>query len=104
MISDCQGLLIGAEWNCKFCALMAFSTVVAYLASLGMLRWQEPSWKRRLCLVLPVTTDLAMAGSLWRAMFSWQPGSEIIGGDLLVRMIGLAASFAHLGPNTFELR
>ena len=32
-----------AGWNYKFCALMAFSTVVAYLAGLGMLRWQESS-------------------------------------------------------------
>ncbi len=45
-----------------------------------------------------------MAESLWRAMFCWQPGSEIVGGDLLVRMIGSAATFPHLGPNTFELR
>lgn len=48
-----------AGWNYKFCALMAFSTVVAYLAGLGLLRWQD-AWKRRLCLVLPVVTDLSL--------------------------------------------
>jgi alginate O-acetyltransferase complex protein AlgI len=48
-----------AGWNYKFCALMAFSTVVAYLAGLGLLRWQEPA-KRRLCLIIPVLTDLSL--------------------------------------------
>ena len=66
-----------AGWNYKFCALMAFSTVVAYLAGLGMLRWQEPSWKRRLCLVLPVTTDLALLGFFKYANFTLATASEL---------------------------
>ena len=55
------GYVFYASWNYKFCALMAFSTLVAYLSGLGMLRWQG-GWRRRLCLVLPVSTDLALLG------------------------------------------
>lgn len=66
-----------AGWNYKFCALMAFSTVVAYLAGLGMLRWQEPSWKRRLCLILPVTTDLALLGFFKYANFTLATASQL---------------------------
>jgi alginate O-acetyltransferase complex protein AlgI len=55
------GYVFYASWNYKFCALMAFSTLVAYSAGLGLLRWKAP-WRRRLCLVVPVTTDLALLG------------------------------------------
>jgi alginate O-acetyltransferase complex protein AlgI len=55
------GYVFYASWNYKFCALMAFSTLVAYFAGLGLLRWQDP-WRRRLCLVIPVTSDLALLG------------------------------------------
>lgn len=55
------GYIFYASWNYKFCALMAFSTSVAYLAGLGLLRWQDPM-RRRLCAVIPVTTDLALLG------------------------------------------
>jgi alginate O-acetyltransferase complex protein AlgI len=66
-----------AGWNYKFCALMAFSTVVAYLAGLGMLRWQEPSWKRRLCLVVPVTSDLALLGFFKYANFTLATAAQL---------------------------
>ena len=55
------GYLFYASWNYKFCALMAFSTAVAYLAGHGLLRWQGPRL-RLLCLVVPVTADLALLG------------------------------------------
>jgi alginate O-acetyltransferase complex protein AlgI len=50
-----------SSWNYKFCALMAFSTLVAYVAGLGLLRWHD-RFRRRLCLVVPVSTDLALLG------------------------------------------
>ena len=50
------------------------------------------------------STDMAMAESLLRAMFSWQPGGGIIGTHVLIGTLCLAAPLAHLGPNTFELR
>jgi alginate O-acetyltransferase complex protein AlgI len=50
-----------AGWNYKFCALMAFSTAVAYFAGLGMLRWAD-SRRRFYCLVVPITVDLLLLG------------------------------------------
>jgi alginate O-acetyltransferase complex protein AlgI len=38
---------------------MAFSTLVAYTAALGLLRWETP-WKRRMCMLLPVAIDLSL--------------------------------------------
>jgi alginate O-acetyltransferase complex protein AlgI len=55
------GYVFYASWNYKFCALMAFSTLVSYGAGLGMLRWQTP-WLRKLCLVLPISIDLLLLG------------------------------------------
>lgn len=53
------GYVFYASWNYKFCALMAFSTVVAYTAGLGLMRWQDPL-RRRLFLVVPVVVDLGL--------------------------------------------
>jgi alginate O-acetyltransferase complex protein AlgI len=53
------GYVFYAFWNPKFCALMAISTLVSYLAGLGFLRWQDPI-RRRLCLVVPVVVDLSL--------------------------------------------
>jgi alginate O-acetyltransferase complex protein AlgI len=55
------GYVFYGSWNYKFCALMAFSTLVSYLAGLGMLRSASPR-RRRLWLVLPVTVDLLLLG------------------------------------------
>jgi alginate O-acetyltransferase complex protein AlgI len=56
-----SGYAFYSFWNYKFCALMAFSTAVSYLAGLGLLRWQSPR-ARRLCLLLPVGLDLTLLG------------------------------------------
>ena len=53
------GYVFYARWNPKFCALMALSTVVSYLAGLGFLRWHDPV-RRRLCLVVPIVVDLLL--------------------------------------------
>ena len=55
------GYVFYSFWNYKFCALMAFSTLVSYFAGLGLLASAKPRI-RRLCLVLPVTTDLLLLG------------------------------------------
>ena len=55
------GYIFYGMWNYKFCALMALSTLVSYLAGLGLLRWQEPRI-RKLCLVAPITIDLLLLG------------------------------------------
>src|SRR5208282_3194425 len=49
------------SWNYKFCALMAFSTVLSYAAGLGMLRTADPR-RRKLFLVIPIAADLLLLG------------------------------------------
>lgn len=62
------GYVFYGFWNYKFCALMALSTLVSYLAGLGMLKWQEPR-QRKLCLILPVAFDLCLLGFFKYANF-----------------------------------
>lgn len=64
-----SGYVFYSFWNYKFCSLMLFSTVVSYLAGLGLLRWQDPGL-RRLCVALPVATDLALLGFFKYANFA----------------------------------
>jgi alginate O-acetyltransferase complex protein AlgI len=55
------GYVFYGFWNYKFCPLLAFSTAVSYVAGLGLLRWSDPR-RRKLCLVLPIVTDLLILG------------------------------------------
>lgn len=55
------GYVFYAFWNYRFCALMLFSTLVSYLAGLGLAKWPD-RFRRRLCLVVPITLDLALLG------------------------------------------
>jgi alginate O-acetyltransferase complex protein AlgI len=63
-----SGYVFYSFWNYKFCSLMFFSTAVSYLAGLGLLRWEDPV-RRRLCVVVPVATDLALLGFFKYANF-----------------------------------
>lgn len=62
------GYLFYSFWNYKFCSLMLFSTLVSYLAGLGLLRWDDPG-RRKLCLVVPITVDLLLLGFFKYANF-----------------------------------
>ena len=53
------GYVFYAFWDYRFCALMAVSTATSYFAGLGLLRWKDPQ-RRRLCLIAPITVDLAL--------------------------------------------
>src|SRR5271170_3426055 len=64
-----SGYVFYSFWNYKFCALMAFSTSVSYLAGLGFLRWKQPRM-RVLCLVLPVAADLTLLAVFKYANFA----------------------------------
>ena len=55
------GYIFYAFWNYRFCALMAFSTVVSYLAGRALAATEDPR-RRKLWLVLPVSVDLALLG------------------------------------------
>lgn len=55
------GYVFYGWWNWKFCALMAFSTLVSYVAGLCLLRWKD-SRHRWFFLVAPIVVDLALLG------------------------------------------
>src|SRR5947208_16030980 len=63
-----SGYVFYSFWNYKFCALMLFSTLVSYAAGLALLRWQDPV-RRRLCVWIPITMDLALLGFFKYANF-----------------------------------
>lgn len=47
-------------WDPRFCLLMAFSTLVSYVAGLGMLRSPVGSRARTMYLVVPIAIDLSL--------------------------------------------
>jgi alginate O-acetyltransferase complex protein AlgI len=63
------GYVFYGSWNYKFCALMAFSTTVSYLAGRGLLRWDDKT-KRKLCLIIPIVVDLGLLGFFKYANFA----------------------------------
>src|SRR3989442_10311251 len=63
-----SGYVFYSFWDYRFCALMLFSTGVSYLAGLGLGRWKDPA-RRRLCVVVPIVTDLALLGVVKYANF-----------------------------------
>ena len=62
------GYVFYGYWNPWFTLLMLFSTLVSYFAGLGFLRWSDAR-HRKLCLVIPVTTDLTLLGFFKYANF-----------------------------------
>ena len=70
------GYIFYSFWNYKFCALMAFSTLVAYSAGLGLLRWTDRR-RRLLCLILPVTADLLLLGFFKYSNFILGTGEHV---------------------------
>jgi alginate O-acetyltransferase complex protein AlgI len=56
------GYVFYGFWNAKFCLLMAFSTLISFVAGLGFLKAEENQNKRlkKLCLVIPVCIDLSL--------------------------------------------
>jgi alginate O-acetyltransferase complex protein AlgI len=55
------GYVFYSFWNYKFCAIMAFSTLVSYLAGIGFLLFHD-RLRRKLCLILPIVVDLSLLG------------------------------------------
>jgi alginate O-acetyltransferase complex protein AlgI len=69
------GYVFYSFWNWKFTFLMLFSTLVSYLAGLGMLSGGRA--RRRLCLVLPITVDLLLLGFFKYANFTLSSVAEV---------------------------
>ncbi len=84
------GYVFYGYWDARFCLLMAFSTLVSYGAGLGFLRWKDDPAKRKLCLVVPITVDLALLGFFKYAGF----GLDTLHG--LGRLAGLDLALPHL--------
>jgi alginate O-acetyltransferase complex protein AlgI len=83
------GYVFYGYWDARFCLLMAFSTLVSYFAGLGFLRWKDPK-HRKLCLVVPITVDLALLAFFKYANFGLQTTSSVL------HLAGFDVSFAHL--------
>ncbi len=62
------GYVFYSAWNYRFCALMALSTAVAFLAGVGLFRFQDVR-RRRLCLIVPLIIDLSLLGFFKYANF-----------------------------------
>jgi alginate O-acetyltransferase complex protein AlgI len=63
------GYVFYAFWDYRFCAVMAFSTLVSFSAGLGFLRWSSGA-PRRLCLIVPIAADLLLLGFFKYADFT----------------------------------
>jgi alginate O-acetyltransferase complex protein AlgI len=84
------GYAFYASWNYRYCAIMAFSTAVSYLAGLGFLRWKDVR-RRRLCLIVPVTIDLTMLAIFKYADFGLATVArtvEALGGRMPYQSLG----------------
>jgi alginate O-acetyltransferase complex protein AlgI len=80
------GYVFYGYWNPWFCILMAFSTLVSFMAGLGFLRWTDAS-HRRMCLVVPIVTDLALLGFFKYANFGLESARgvlHLLGSDVQV--------------------
>ena len=73
------GYVFYGYWNWRFCFLMAFSTLVSYLAGLGFLRWDDSPRRRKLCLWIPIVVDLSLLGFFKYANFAMGTASGIAG-------------------------
>src|SRR5437868_3802852 len=55
------GYVFYGYWDPRFCLLMAFSTIVSYVAGLGLLRCTNDKWRLGF-LIVPITIDLCLLG------------------------------------------
>jgi alginate O-acetyltransferase complex protein AlgI len=84
------GYVFYGYWDPRFCLLMAFSTLVSFLAGLGILRWNDNAAKRRLCLIVPITIDLALLGFFKYANFGLDTARQTL------QLLGVDARLPHL--------
>jgi alginate O-acetyltransferase complex protein AlgI len=64
------GYVFYGYWNWHFCFLMAFSTIVSFVAGLGFLRWDANPHRRKICLWVPIVVDLSLLGFFKYANFA----------------------------------
>jgi len=73
------GYVFYSYWNPWFCFLMLFSPLVSYFAGLGFLKWDTDPRRRKLCLVVPITVDLALLGFFKYANFALSTAHDVAG-------------------------
>jgi alginate O-acetyltransferase complex protein AlgI len=83
------GYVFYGYWDARFCLLMAFSTIVSYLAGLGFLKWSDPK-HRKLCVVVPITMDLLLLGFFKYANFGVDTARQV------AHWLGSDVSLPHL--------
>lgn len=71
------GYVFYSYWNPWFCLLMAFTTIVSFLAGLGFLKYTSQR-ARFLCLVIPITVDLMMLGFFKYANFGVETAQALL--------------------------
>lgn len=71
------GYVFYGYWNPWFCLLMAFSTLVSYLAGIGFLTVRSAT-ARWLCLVVPIVIDLSLLGFFKYANFGLETAQRAI--------------------------
>ncbi len=72
------GYVFYGYWNPRFCLLMAFSTLVSFLAGLGLLNATDER-RRKLFLIVPITIDLSLLGFFKYANFAVSSATSVIG-------------------------
>jgi len=73
-----SGYVFYGYWKPSYCYLMAFATLVSYLAGLGFLRWSENQRARKILLIVPIAVELGLLGYFKYADFSVQTLNRIL--------------------------
>jgi alginate O-acetyltransferase complex protein AlgI len=74
-----SGYVFYGYWKPAYCFLIAFSTLVSYLAGIGFLRWTENKRVRWWLLVVPITVDLCLLGYFKYADFGIRTINTFLG-------------------------
>jgi alginate O-acetyltransferase complex protein AlgI len=86
------GYVFYSFWNYKFCAIMAFSTLVSYAAGIGFLLFQD-HLRRKLCLIIPIVVDLSLL-SFFKYLGVWK--FALSSGEWLTSLWGMDAASSLL--------
>jgi hypothetical protein len=104
------GLWHGANWPCVLWG--GFIGLLLVVHGLIAPWWERmPSWTQRagtfflfvVSLAIFRADSLTMIGGMVGLMFSWHPGPNLVGIEVLTAAILVGGALAHFGPNTFEM-
>jgi alginate O-acetyltransferase complex protein AlgI len=84
------GYVFYSWWNPWFCLLMAFTTLVSFLAGLAMLRFPDP-YSKKIALTVAIVVDLSMLGFFKYAGFGIETAQWLL--DVLGTGLKLPVDF-----------